>query len=656
MKRLLKILLWTAGILVALLAIASIAGGPVAKNYVNRHGPQLLGRQTHVDHVGLNLLTGRVKIRSLSVYEEDGATPFAGFDTLDVRVSLLPLAFRTVSVRHITLAGLHANLLQRGDRFNFSSILEHFGSDDNDDTPSPSRWTIRLRNLRLAHANLHYRDELNHKELSLPDVNLRVPGFTVGGNEKSEGGLTLGFADGGQMNIDAHYDATLDRYHMQAAIDDFDLENIADMLSGSLRFKRLHGILQARLKADGEVKHPLQSQLGGQLQLTRLDLQADQGKVAEMDTLDIQINNINLEKNNFDLKHIHLYGLSAHFEQWDGHNTLSDLLPPNGDTAAAQHPSTTEKKNRINLSVADLQVARCALSYTDHTLPDRLVFPVKNISLSATNISTHGANNARLRATLPGGGRLTLKWQGMLGDWKRFQELSLDINSMELKQLNPLVVAYTGRGFNDGILGISSQLTIQNSLLDNQNHIDIYKATVSKRHRDITPRASIPLKTALYVLKDRNDKILIDMPVSGNIDSPEFNYMKLVWKTLGQLLVKVATSPARALGNALGYNSENLEFIAIDPTQTTLTSQQYHQLSQLAAITRENSLMVLHLQHSGLMLSDSTAAQHFDNEVTQYLKEQQIDDKQLIISNAETDDPKHRTGYTVSSSMLIEEE
>ena len=117
MKKGFKLILWVVGIVLALLVIVSLLGGPLAKSYINRNGERLTGRHVAVKHVGLNLLTGHVAVQGLQIYEEDGVSSFAGFDTLDVRAYLLQLPFKTVNLRHITLSGLHANLMQDGERF-----------------------------------------------------------------------------------------------------------------------------------------------------------------------------------------------------------------------------------------------------------------------------------------------------------------------------------------------------------------------------------------------------------------------------------------------------------------------------------------------------------------------------------------------------------
>ena len=116
MKKLLKIILVILGCLAALVLLAmllgSLFGGCATKNYVNNHSYDLIGRQAHVEHVGVNLFTGRVAIHELNVKEDDGETWFASFDTLDVSVSLLRLLGQRVQVRHLTLVGLDAHIIQ----------------------------------------------------------------------------------------------------------------------------------------------------------------------------------------------------------------------------------------------------------------------------------------------------------------------------------------------------------------------------------------------------------------------------------------------------------------------------------------------------------------------------------------------------------------
>jgi hypothetical protein len=674
MKKGLRILLWVVGIVLALVIIVSLLAGPIAKGYVNGHGEELTGRKVHVEHVGLNLLTGTVNVRGLDVYEDDGEEIFAGFDTLDVRAHLLQIPFKVINLRHITLSGLHANIIQEGKRFNFASLIEHFSSDDStevEDT-TPSGWVMKFYNINIRHASLNYDDMLNHKGIHLPDINLSVPGFVLGGDEGSEGGLNIGFDKGGRLNVDANYDTKESLYHVDVNLEDFSVQNLDSYLADMLRYDDLRGSVNAHITADGNVNDIMKSSIGGTVAVNGVDLTGSKGPVASFDALTVKVNNINLDDNSFDIGEVRLNGLKATYEQWKEYSNISLLMPKKESQGVTLQSGIEEDDDKpaeeakgktgkpMQLHVGSLRVEDASITYNDHTLPDEFHFPVTGLSVSADDLTTAGGNNAQVRATLPGGGHLMVRWKGDIVNWKNYQDLFLTIKGLDMRQISPWAVAYTGYPVEDGTFGLTTRLAVNNSELDNQNKIDIYKAKVGDRRKDVSAEVKIPLKAALYILKDKDDKILIEMPVKGNIDNPEFNYMKVVWKTLGNLLVKVATSSARALGSALGINSDELEFMGVAPDQHGLTSEQYHILSDLSAIAQSDPRITITLTLHMPATDDAEAAakrnEWLNEQVARYVAEQGVPEGRIVVVTGEPlTDKKAKAGYAITSEMQIEE-
>ncbi len=670
MKKWAKILLWIVGIALALLIVVSLLAGPIAKGYINKHGKELVGRKVQVDRLRVNILTGRLVVRGFNLYEDDDTTLFASFDTLDIGASLPKLLWHTVKLRHITLAGLNVNVVQRREGFNFHSIIDHFSSDEPKTDTTPGNWVIKFYNIRLCHAQIHYHDLPQGKQWHLPDINLRVPGFVVGGEEKSHGGLNIGFAEGGRLNIEGHYDAPNNRYAVAVSLEDFALKNIKPLTDDFVRLDRMEGTFAAKLNIEGSVDEIIKIHVGGTMTLNNVDLQQDGARVAGLKKMEVQVKDINLDEGNYSLRSIVLDGLDVRYGQWPDHSTLDKLLvasaaPSSEQTeqpelsvqadSSAQPSSATPRA--LHLSLDTLAITGCSLTYDDYTLPDEFHFPITDLSIHAANISTSGENNARLHATLPGGGRLILGWKGNIDQWKHHQNLFLSVKGLDMKQLSPWTVAYTGQPVEDGIFGFTTRLFITNSQLDNRNKIDIYKAKVGSRRSDVEPEMKIPLKTALYILKDKDDKILIDLPVKGNIDNPEFSYMKAVWRTLGNLLVKVATSPVRVLGNALGFEGDNLDFIEMEPSQHGLTSEQYHILGDLATIAKSDSLLFFTLEQRMPETASDTVSRSYEFRngiVHRYLIEQGVAESQFSVTMGEPVAEGEKTGYAVSSEMKID--
>jgi hypothetical protein len=72
------------------------------------------------------------------------------------------------------------------------------------------------------------------------------------------------------------------------------------------------------------------------------------------------------------------------------------------------------------------------------------------------------------------------------------------------------------------------------------------------------------------------------MPIEGDVDSPDFKYGTLVWKTLGNLVVKAVTSPFKFLGSMLGMDGDELEYVAFEVAKTNITPPEREKLDKLA--------------------------------------------------------------------------
>ncbi len=660
MKRAWKIVLWVVGILLGIILLATLLISPIAKSYINSHGKELVGREVHVDDVTVNVYNGHVAILGLTLYEDNGKDIFARFDTLDTKASLFKLLGNTVELDHITLSGLYVNVLKHGETFNFQSMLDHFASDTTEEVQdtTPSDWVIRLHNIRISHAQIHYNDLTEKKQWHLPDINLLVPNLEFGGSQASEGGINIAFTEGGHLNINGKYHEQHGTYDLAVNLEKFSIKNLTPIISDILNYQKFDGNITIHLKASGNVSEITKSRIGGNISVSGVDLQDNTGTLAGWKRLDIAVNNINLDDNNYDIQSLKLDGFTAHYNQWADHNSIDDLIKSSSDTSDTPDTSNTSS-SPLSLSLHNLAITNASLTYVDHTLPDLFSFPVTDLNIEATDLSLGGNNNAKLHATLPGGGHLMVKWTGDIDNWNQHQDLFIAIKGLDMKQFSPWSVYFTGQPIEDGIFSLVSKNTINNSVINGKNKIDIYKARVGSRRKDVEPQQKLPLKTALYILKDKNEKILFDIPIKGNIDSPEFNYMKIVWKTLGNLLVKVTTSPIRALGNVFGFSNDNLEFIEIEAEQRGLTSEQYHILGDLATIAKSDSLVFFTLEQRMPAPANDTVAHGYEfrnSIVRRYLVEQGVNEHQFTVITGEPVTDGEKTGYIIISEMKFDEE
>ncbi|MCQ2298092.1 MAG: DUF748 domain-containing protein [Bacteroidales bacterium] len=617
MKKSLKITLIVVGSILLLLFVATLLVSPIATAYINKNGKDLIGRTIQVDNVSVNVYTGHLEVLNLKVLEDDDKSVFVSFDTLDVKARLLKLLASNVYLDHITLAGLNVNVIQNGEDFNFNSIIDFFASDEEEveeEDTTASDWKISLYNINLSRGRVYYADKGINTDWDLEDINIKIPGFVIGGNESTDAGITLQMADGGTLNTQVNYDINTNDFTAMVKLNDFAISNIKAYLTDMMRIGRFDGILDADITAKGNLDRIEQLAILGNAHLKDVDIRSNTNQpVIALRSLNLDNANIYLDKELYDIGSITIDGLSSRYDLYANDDNFSRFLideePSPADTAAAAPDTASAEESEMEVHLRHFSLTNSQFTYADHTLPDRFEFPITNITINANNLSLSGTNAATIKASLPHGGSAFIDWSGNLDDLYSFQRLKLDIKNLQMADISPYTVAYLGWPFEDGTFSFLSLNTIRHSQLDGQNHLDIYKATVGKKRKDVDAEINIPLKAALYVLKDKDEKIQFDVPISGNIESPDFNYMKLVWKTLGNLLVKVATEPFRLAGDALGISSKDEQFIPVDPAQQELSSEQYYMLERYASAMNSVPGLKINLQQQLDAASDSTTLQ-----------------------------------------------
>ncbi len=135
------------------------------------------------------------------------------------------------------------------------------------------------------------------------------------------------------------------------------------------------------------------------------------------------------------------------------------------------------------------------------------------------------------------------------GTFRPFAErptLKLD-NHMEgiaLTELSPYTVAMLGYALKSGDLDADSSLSIDNGMMDGKNRLTLRALEVAPvdnaARKQLDSQLSLPLGTALDMLRDKHDTIKLDLPVTGDIDNPDFDISDAVNTAVSKALKKAS--------------------------------------------------------------------------------------------------------------------
>ncbi|NRR33605.1 DUF748 domain-containing protein [Oxalobacteraceae bacterium] len=162
-------------------------------------------------------------------------------------------------------------------------------------------------------------------------------------------------------------------------------------------------------------------------------------------------------------------------------------------------------------------------------------------------------------------------------------DLNVVFKNVDMVSASPYTMKFAGYKIAEGKISLDLQYKVRKNQLEGNNQIVFDKLTLGER-ADSPDALQIPLALALAILKDSDGRIDLGLPVSGDMNDPQFSYGSVVWKALGNVLSKIVTSPFRALGSLLGVSGDKLEAIDFDAGSAALLPPEQEKLRQVAKI------------------------------------------------------------------------
>ena len=624
-------------VLCILLVVALKVGPNIAKNYIVDHSEELIGRKMKIENVDFSPFSFTVTVDDFAIYESDGTTPFVAFEKFRINVNPTRLVKKEISVSEIYLKGLYTRVTQKGDQFNFSDILDKFAADSTADSTAANAkaasvqaqaadttqalnldpnemigFNVALENITLEKGNIIYEDLKVGSKIHLEDFSVAIPAVYFS-NKNTNIGVNLKFANGGDLGVKVQFNMTTQDFGVNVALNKLALAIAKPYLKDFINYKDFEGSLGVNLNIAGNVNQILASNVSGTVAVDGIKLTETSGKVIGVSHVGVGIAKANLEQMDFRVDSVIVDGASAHLDLFkDGKTNIDVLLEPimkpaknnSSDTTAVEEPNSKEKSKPLKAVVNRLAVVNTTVTATDHTPKQPFNYKVSNIAVNGSNINFNTPCAINVTASFPEGGSLSLKYKGALSDISTM-DAYISVKNLALKHFSPYSHHYTGYPISSGTMAFASENKMSGWNIESKNTIDIYNIDVGDKDSETDPEYTVPMKIGLYILKDKNDKIQFDVPVKGNVKDPEFYYLKIVWKTVMNLLVKVALSPFKVVGNVaaagagvvgldLGKNDE----IRIDPLASSFSSEQYAKAQKMTEALAKDSKLKLNFVQS----------------------------------------------------------
>jgi hypothetical protein len=160
----------------------------------------------------------------------------------------------------------------------------------------------------------------------------------------------------------------------------------------------------------------------------------------------------------------------------------------------------------------------------------------------------------------------------------------VELRNLDLATASPYAMRFAGYRIATGRLTADLNYRVRANVIEGDNKITLDKFTLGERVE--SPDAlKLPFELAIALLKDPDGTISLELPVTGNLDDPQFSLAPLIWKAVGKLLGNIIAAPFRALAHLFGGGSEGEGgVIAFDPGASRLLPPEREKLGRIVEV------------------------------------------------------------------------
>jgi hypothetical protein len=240
----------------------------------------------------------------------------------------------------------------------------------------------------------------------------------------------------------------------------------------------------------------------------------------------------------------------------DGTTSFSRARPAApASPAAAPAPAAAQAAGAPawQTAIDAVQVVGGRLAVVDRSVTPPAVLNVSGAEARVTRLSSDRRVRSAVDVRLRVEGASPVRISGTLNPLQKeaYTDLAITSHGVDLTPLDPYAGKFLGYGIHKGKLDLDLRYRIEDRALVSTNVVRVNQFTLGE-HTDSPDATKIPVRLALALLQDKDGVILLDVPVEGRLDDPEFHLGKVIWHTVLSVLVKVATSPFRALAALVG--------------------------------------------------------------------------------------------------------
>lgn len=312
---------------------------------------------------------------------------------------------------------------------------------------------------------------------------------------------------------------------------------------------------------------------GGSVELRNLTLwfPDEREPLFSTERLSIEIPRINLPSTlRADIEQVQLVGATLRLKRERGGKFALQHLwsPPEQRRPQAPHTGVPPSPQGAlsALVIRRLDVVKGRIEFVDETVSPTFTGEISQLT---GEVRYEPEQTDRTSLTFRGtlARSVPLELRGWFTISERPLRLSLEatLRDYELSRVNTYAEKYVRYEVRRGRVTVEGTYSYDAGQLDAESEVALRHVELGEQLGDeFQERVGVPLKLALALLEDADGEVRLNMPVSGNVNNPEFSIGSAAWKSVQAAVLKALTAPFKLLGTILTLGGKIGE-VRIDP-------------------------------------------------------------------------------------------
>jgi hypothetical protein len=259
------------------------------------------------------------------------------------------------------------------------------------------------------------------------------------------------------------------------------------------------------------------------------------------------------------------------------------------------------------LSIGTITITNTSANFTDRSITPNVNLSIQQISGTIAGISSEELQHAdvNLHAKVDNVGPAAIT--GVINPFSKDQtnEIKIAVNDVDLTGVSPYSGKFAGYRIAKGKLNVALAYHLHGRNLKSENVITLDQFTFGEKVN--SPDAThLPVRLGIAILKDRNGKIVLDVPIEGSLDDPQFRLHKVITRAIWNIAEKAITSPFAVLGAMFGSKNQDISYQEFPAGSAELTTASKEKLDVLVKALYERPGLQLEITGSVDTNSDIT--------------------------------------------------